>query len=73
MQTNSISVLALIAAGLTGLISYAEIMISRPYKQLKRSNSDFTRTQRLENDLKAISIGTIAFALSMLVYRIIFS
>lgn len=73
MQTNSISVLALIVAGLTGLISYAEIMISRPYKQLKRSNSDFTRTQRLENDLKAISIGTIAFALSMLVYRIIFS
>jgi hypothetical protein len=73
MQTNSISVLALIAAGLTGLASYAQIRISRPYKQLKRNSSDPTKAQRLENDLKAISIGTVAFAFSMLAYRIIFS
>jgi hypothetical protein len=73
MQTNSISVLALTAAGMTGLASYTEIRMSRPYKQLKQSNSDPARAERLENGLKAISLGTIAFALSMLAYRIIFS
>jgi hypothetical protein len=73
MQTNSISVLALTAAGMTGLASYIEIRMSRPYKQLKQSNSNPSRAERLENGLKAISLGTIAFALSMLAYRIIFS
>jgi hypothetical protein len=73
MQTNSISILALTAAGLTGLASYAEIRMSRPYKQLKQRNGNAARTRRLENGLKAISAGTITFALSMLAYRIIFS
>ena len=73
MQTNSISLLALIGSGLTGLVSYIEIRMSRPYKQLKQSNSNPVRAQRLENGLKAASLGTITFALSMLAYRIIFS
>jgi hypothetical protein len=73
MQTNSISILALTAAGLTGLASYAEIRMSRPYKQLKQRNGNAAQTRRLENGLKAISAGTITFALSMLAYRIIFS
>jgi hypothetical protein len=58
---------------LTGLASYTEIRISRPYKQLKKTNGNSARARRLENGLKAISIGTIMFALSMLAYRIIFS
>src|ERR671914_650088 len=49
------------------------ISISRPYKQLKQRNGNAARTRRLENGLKAISAGTITFALSMLAYRIIFS
>jgi len=73
MQTNSISVLSLAAAGLAGLVSYVEIRMSRPYKQLKQSNSNLARTKKLENGLKAISLCTIIFALSMLAYRIIFS
>jgi uncharacterized membrane protein len=73
MQVNSISVLALTAACLTGFASYAEIRISRPYKQLKKTNSDSDRARRLENGLKVISVGTILFALSILAYRIIFS
>jgi hypothetical protein len=73
IQTNSISVLALTAAGLTGFASYAEIRMSRPYKQLKRTNGNSARAKELENGLKAISVGTITFALSMLAYRIIFS
>jgi hypothetical protein len=59
---------------LTGLASYAEIRMSRPYKQLKQRNGDASaRTKRLEDGLKAISVGTIIFAISMLAYRIIFS
>jgi hypothetical protein len=73
IQTNSISVVALTVAGLTGLASYAEIRMSRPYKQLKKTNGNPARARRLENGLKAISVGTIIFALSMFAYRIIFS
>ncbi|MDQ3872122.1 MAG: hypothetical protein M3258_00740 [Thermoproteota archaeon] len=73
IQTNSISVLALVVAGLTGFISYSEIRMSRPYKQLKQNNSNSARADRLENGLKVISLATIAFAVSMLTYRIIFS
>jgi hypothetical protein len=73
MQANSISVLAVTVAGLTGLVSYAEIRMSRPYKQLKQSGSDPERAKRLEKGLKTISLLTIAFALAILVYRIIFS
>ena len=47
--------------------------MSRPYKQLKQRNGDTAQAKRLENGLKAISVGTITFALSMLAYRIIFS
>jgi hypothetical protein len=73
MQVNSISVLALMAACLTGLASYTEIRMSRPYKQLKKTNGNSARAKMLENGLKAISVGTIVFALSLLAYRIIFS
>jgi hypothetical protein len=74
IQTNSISVLALVAAGLTGLISYTEIRMSRPYKHLKQRNSNNDAlTGRLEFGLKVLSVGTILFALSILVFRIIFS
>jgi hypothetical protein len=73
MQTNTISVVAVTVAGLTGLVSYAEIRMSRPYKQLKQGGIDPERAKRLEGGLKAISLLTIAFALTMLVYMIIFS
>lgn len=73
MQADSISMLALVVSGLTGLASYAEIRMSRPYKQLKQIGSDPERAKRLESGLKAVSLGTIAFALAMLAYRAIFS
>jgi hypothetical protein len=56
-----------------GLVSYAEIKMSRPYKQLKKSEGDPARAKRLEIGLKAISLGTIAVALAMVAFRIIFS
>lgn len=73
MQTNSMNILALAAAGLTGLISYAEIRMSRPYKHLKQKNSNDALTYRLETGLKVISVGTILLALCILAFRIIFS
>src|SRR5918992_3074655 len=73
MQANSISILALTAAGLTGFVSYAEIKMSRPYKQLKQKNSNDALTYRLEIGLKVISVGTILLAFCILVFRIIFS
>jgi small-conductance mechanosensitive channel len=73
IQTNSISILALAVAGLTGLTSYAEIRMSRPYKRLKQINSNDTLTSRLEIGLKILSVGTILFALTILAFRIIFS
>lgn len=72
MQANSVSALPLIVAGAAGLVSYAEIRLSRPYKQLKQGG-DPGRAKRLENGLKAVSLGTIVFALAALAYRIIFS
>lgn len=71
MQTNSISIFALAVAALTGLISYAEITMSRPYKQLKQRNGNDALTYRLEIGLKVLSVGTILFALSILAVRII--
>lgn len=73
MQTNSMNILAVAAAGLTGLISYAEIRMSRPYKHLKQKNSNDALTYRLETGLKVISVGTILLALCILAFRIIFS
>ena len=73
MQTNSMNILVLAAAGLTGLISYAEIRMSRPYKHLKQKNSNDALTYRLEIGLKVLSVGTILLALCILAYRIIFS
>jgi hypothetical protein len=72
MQTNSMNILALAVAGLTGLISYAEIRMSRPYKHLKQKNSNNDAlTCRLEVGLKVISVGTILLALCILAFRII--
>jgi hypothetical protein len=73
IQTNSMNILALAAAGVTGLISYAEIRMSRPYKHLKQKNSSDALTYRLEIGLKVISVGTILLALCILAFRIIFS
>lgn len=73
MQADSISILALVVAVVTGLVSYAEIRMSRPYKQLKQSSGNPERAKGFESGLKAISLGTIVFALAMLAYRAIFS
>jgi hypothetical protein len=73
MQTDSISFLALAVSALTGLVSYAEIRMSRPYKKLKQTGTNPAQAKKLENGLKIISLATIAFALASVAYKIIFS
>jgi hypothetical protein len=73
MQTNSISIFALAVAAAASLVSYAEIRMSRPYKQIKQNGGDLQHAKKLENSLKAVSLSTIVFALAVVAYRIIFS
>ncbi|GBC73972.1 hypothetical protein HRbin04_01382 [archaeon HR04] len=74
MQTNSISISALIASSITALVAYAEIRVSRPYKELKRSHSDEKEKIILyERMLKLMSIGSIGAAISMLMVRMLLS
>ncbi|GBC74050.1 hypothetical protein HRbin05_00081 [archaeon HR05] len=75
MQTNSISISALIASSITALVAYAEIRVSRPYKELKRSHMDEKEKKIIlyERMLKLMSIGSIGVAISMLMVRMLLS
>jgi hypothetical protein len=73
IQTNSLDLLPLgISAG-AGLASYVQIRLSRPYKELRRAGVSDRRVKKLENGLKAISLGTISFAAVLTITKIIFS
>ena len=72
MQTNSIGIMSLAFSALAGVISYIEIKISRPYKELKKGIvQDDCRVKRLEAGLKTISLATIAFASVSIIYRLL--
>jgi hypothetical protein len=73
MQTNSIGVMPLSISIVTGLVSYVEIKISRPYKELKRLSQDGLRIKRLEVRLKIISLGTMAIATISIICRLLFN
>jgi hypothetical protein len=73
MQTNSIGIIPLLVSSLTGLASYAQIRLSRPYKQLKQAGCEGQTVKKLEVGLKAVSLGTIALTLLMLTYEAIHS
>jgi hypothetical protein len=74
MQTNSISVSALILAASMGLFSTVEIKASRPYKELKRRRSDLSEgeqalLERYETLLKCITLGVILLGGGLLLWR----
>ncbi len=74
MQTNSISLSALIVAAAMGFFSSIEIKVSRPYKELKRKSPDldgFERAllDRYETILKCISLGVILLGVGLLVWK----
>lgn len=74
IQSNSFGVVPFSISIITGLVSYLEIRISRSYKELKRRHSTPSKycTKRLENQLKIISLTTIAFAAALVISRLIF-
>ncbi len=71
IQTGDIGMLPFAVAGAAALASFAEIRMSRPYKQLKKSGADPAYASRLERRLKALSLLTIAFTLALVVARLL--
>jgi hypothetical protein len=72
MQTNSISLNALLASAVTALVAYTEIRVSRAYKEFKRNEGylgNSTKVQRYEIMLKLLSLGTIAVTMIMLTLK----
>jgi len=74
IETNAVSIGALVCACATALFSIVEIRASRPYKTLKKLGAGLTEEQahlmiRYESILKGISLGTILMAAGLLVGR----
>ncbi len=69
MQTNGISIEALLLSIVTASIAYAEIRVSRLYKEMKRINNDRLSIVKYENILKSLSISTIMAALILVGLR----
>ncbi len=72
IQTGSFGALPAIAAAAAAVASYAEIRLSRPYKELKKSG-DNAAAKKLESRLKALSIATVAFSLVLVAARLTMS
>ncbi len=72
IQSNALSLSAVVMAAATGLFSYVEINASRPYKAIKRAGDSSARLFqiRYEKILKGISLGVIVLAFAMLVWRL---
>jgi hypothetical protein len=68
MQTNSLTLVPLLLSFVAFLISYLEINLSRKYKKFKQSN-DMSRSKQLEFRLKIISMSTILFSVTFLIFR----
>ncbi len=75
MQTNGISIPALVLAAAMALFSTVEIKASRPYKELRRRSSPLDDGEkdlliRYEALLKCISIGVILLGGGLLLWRV---
>jgi hypothetical protein len=73
IQTNALSVPAVLLALSMGLLSLVEIQASRPYKALRRqarlTEDERGWMERLERILQAISLGVIFLGLALVVAR----
>jgi xanthine/uracil permease len=75
LQTNRISLVAVMVAAAMGLFSLVEIKASRPYKSLKRVSEetgtlqDNGHMQQFEAILKSISLGVILLGVGLLSWR----
>lgn len=73
MQTNGISLIAIIVAAGASLVSYSEIKASRQYKQLVKTGSKEKTAKKLEGRLKLLCLSTTCLAVIVLTTRAIFS
>ena len=74
LQTNQISIGALLVAAAMSLLSLVEIKASRPYKALKRAPAGSDKSaeehlQRYEAILKSISLGVILLGVGLASWR----
>jgi len=69
IQTNSITVEALILAAVSALVTYLLIINSRRYKELKRSFGDVSLIHKKEIILKTITFGVIAGTVIFFILR----
>lgn len=69
MQTNSLSPIPLLVSLVAFGISYIEIHLSRKYKEVKRAQ-DLVSSKNLEFRLKIISLTTILFSVTFLIFRL---
>ena len=71
LQTNAISLSALLMALAMGMLSLVEIKASRPYKALKRigDTADAPEAAVLEAILKCLSLAVLALAAAMVAAR----
>jgi hypothetical protein len=76
LQTNSISLAAVLIATAAGALSLVEIKASRPYKRLKRStavgpaaSAEQAQIQQLQAILQFVSLGVILLGLGLVAWR----
>ena len=69
IQTNSITIEALILAAVSALVTYVLIINSRRYKELKRSFGDVSLIHKKEIILKTITFGVIAGTVIFFILR----
>lgn len=74
LQTNQVSLAALLIAASMGLLSLVEIKASRPYKEMKRAARENgictgVQIQYLEAILKSVSLGVILLGVGFLSWR----
>jgi hypothetical protein len=74
MQTNRLSLEAVMVGLSMSLFSLIEIKISRPYKDLKRASRDLTEDERelikkYETILKSVSLGVCLLGAGLLLWR----
>jgi len=76
IQTNKISLVAVVLASAMALFSLIEIKASRPYKDLKKNRQSLTDVerqlmQRYETMLKSVSLGVILLGTGLLIWRLV--
>lgn len=76
MQTNKITIEAVMVAVSTSLFSLVEIKASRPYRDLRRRSErlgeeEKSLVMRYEAILKSISLGTILLGAGLLIWRVV--